>query len=140
MSINKMWNSAEEFRSSLDEGVKLLSEEGPLSADPANDDKPILKSLLATYLTGVFDPEKLMDPELSSKLLVIRMTLLAAYNQGRASSKFVKLTCGDKVRHVRNIEVNPKSLGCSLVNNGHDDLFDLGFTVEELSAKGLKIE
>ena len=84
MSINQLWQNPEDFRKSLDAGVRLLQETGPLSVDPADDDKPTLKSLLATtYMTGVFDPEKLADPELSQKTLVIRMTMLAAYNLGR---------------------------------------------------------
>lgn len=83
MSINQLWQNPDEFYKSLDVGIKLISEEGPLSVEPAEEDKQILKSLLATYVTGVFDPQKLMDPELSQKLLVIRMTMLAAYNLGR---------------------------------------------------------
>jgi hypothetical protein len=122
---------------SLDKGIQLVQGE-ELAAQPADRDLETLKSLLATYVTGVFDPEKIMDPELAQKLLVIRMTLLAAYNLGR--KRPIKLTCGDEVRYVNNLEVNPKSLGCSFVNNGHDDLFDLGFSVEGLTKKGLKVE
>lgn len=137
MSINQMWKSPDDFKDSLDKGIKLIQGE-ELAAQPADRDLETLKSLLAAYVTGVFDPEKILDPELSQKLLVIRMTMLAAYNLGR--KRPIKLTCGDEVRYVENLEVNPKSLGCSFVNNGHDDLFDLGFSVEGLTKKGLKVE
>lgn len=38
---------------------------------------------------------------------------------------FIKLTCGDQVRYVRDIKVCT-TLSCSLVNNGHNDLGDEG--------------
>lgn len=82
MSINQLWQDPEDFRKSLDAGIKLITEAGPLSVDPADEDKSTLKSLLAAYMTGVFDPEKLKDPELAQKTLVVRMTMLAAYNLG----------------------------------------------------------
>ena len=49
------------------------------------------------------------------------------------------LDCNGKKRYVMDIVICPSSLGCSLVNKGHDDLFDLGYTVEELKRYGLKI-
>lgn len=85
--IDQLWQNPDEFYKSLDSGIKLISKTGPLSVDPADADKPTLKSLIAAYVTGVFDPEKLMDPELSQKLLVVRMTMLAAYNLGRERGK-----------------------------------------------------
>lgn len=50
----------------------------------------------------------------------------------------IKIRCGQKVRYVDDI-VLFDSLGCSLVNKGREDLFDLGFTVEEIKKYGLKL-
>ncbi len=53
--------------------------------------------------------------------------------------QMLTLDCNGKKRYVMDIVIHPKALGCSLVNKGHDDLFDLGYGVEELSKYGLKI-
>lgn len=50
----------------------------------------------------------------------------------------IKIQCGDKIRCVKDIHI-VEPLGCSLVNNGHDDLFDLGFRHDELEEFGLII-
>lgn len=87
---NQLWQNPEEFYKSLGEGVKLIAEAGPLSVDPADDDKSTLKNLMAAHITGVLDfktSEKLKEPELSEKLLVVRMTMVAAYNLGRERGK-----------------------------------------------------
>lgn len=53
----------------------------------------------------------------------------------------IKLTCGELVRYVENLELTDGcSLGCSFVNNGHDDLFDLGFRQADIEKYGLKVE
>ena len=52
----------------------------------------------------------------------------------------IMLICDNHKVRVKNIVVEDSSLGCSLVNDGHDDLFDLGFTDEKLTKFGLKIE
>lgn len=52
------------------------------------------------------------------------------------------LQCGDTVRYVNDLYIVPgKGLNCiyAMVNGGHDDLFDLGFSVEELSSQPLFI-
>lgn len=51
------------------------------------------------------------------------------------------ITCGDKSRVVDDlvIEKGYPHIGCSLVNKGHDDLFDQGFTVIELQNGNLTI-
>lgn len=51
----------------------------------------------------------------------------------------LRLTSGEIVRVVRNIDICAECLGCSIVN-GRDDLFDLGFTVEGLDRRGLTID
>lgn len=54
---------------------------------------------------------------------------------------FIRITCGKTVRVVKNIAVikGVPQIGCSLVNDGRDDLYDLGFRHEELEANGLTI-
>lgn len=53
----------------------------------------------------------------------------------------ITLICGSKVRVVRNIEICTNGhIGCSLVNNGHNDLFDIGLDVAYLDKYGLHIE
>lgn len=49
------------------------------------------------------------------------------------------LDCNGKKRYVMDVVICASSLGCSLVNEGHDDLYDLGYSVEELKKYGLKI-
>lgn len=53
----------------------------------------------------------------------------------------LKLISADREVIVDNIEIRivDNCPGISLVNNGHDDLFDLGFTVDGLRQHGLKI-
>lgn len=53
----------------------------------------------------------------------------------------LKLICGDKERIVDNIEIRVTNgcIGVSLVNNGRDDLFDIGFKVSELLNQSMKI-
>lgn len=48
----------------------------------------------------------------------------------------MEVECNGKVRAIKDMEIIGLS-GCSIVNNGHEDLFDLGFTNEEL--KGLAV-
>jgi hypothetical protein len=86
---DKLWNSSEEFFESLNDGMMMVQKiDLGLAPDPA--DLEGLKSLLATYMTGVFDAEKLKDgpdPEMREKIMIIRMTMLAAYNLGRQREK-----------------------------------------------------
>lgn len=55
----------------------------------------------------------------------------------------IKITCGNTVRLVEDIHFPPSDscgeLGCGFVNQGHDDLFDLGFKHEDIVKHGLKI-
>lgn len=53
----------------------------------------------------------------------------------------LKLISADLERVVDNIEIRISGdcPGISLVNDGHDDLYDLGFTVDGLRQHGLKI-
>lgn len=53
----------------------------------------------------------------------------------------LKLISADREVVVNDIEIRISGdcPGISLVNNGHDDLYDLGFTVEGLRQHGLKI-
>lgn len=53
----------------------------------------------------------------------------------------LKLILGTKERIVDDIVIRVVNgcIGVSLVNNGHDDLFDLGFKVGDLCTESLKI-
>lgn len=89
MAEARLWNSSDEFFESLNDGMALL-QNIDLGVAPDQADLEPLKSLLATYMTGVFDPDKLKngpDPEMKEKIMVIRMTMLAAYNLGRQREK-----------------------------------------------------
>jgi len=49
------------------------------------------------------------------------------------------ISCNGKERKVSNIRICIESLGCSLVNDGKDDLYDLGYTADELYQHGLEM-
>lgn len=85
---DRLFKDNEEFFACLEESLKLINQP-LLCQEPADGDKPALKNLLAMYMTGVFDPEKVAasDPELTQKVGIIRMTLLAGYNLGRMRGK-----------------------------------------------------
>lgn len=88
---DRLYQTNEEFFACLDEGVKLM-QQPLLSQEPHEEDKMLLKGLLATYITGVFDADRIggpgADPQLKEKMTVIRLTLLAGYNLGRMRGKF----------------------------------------------------
>lgn len=57
----------------------------------------------------------------------------------------LKLTCGNHIEYVQNCIFITKYSGKEdndilFVNNGKDDLYDIGFTVQELESNILKIE
>ena len=89
----RLFKNNEEFFECLNLAVGRMHE--PLMSQPPDDrDKEALKSLLAMYMTGVFDADRMMgpnaDPDLKSKVGVIRLTLLAGYNLGRMRGNFPK--------------------------------------------------
>jgi hypothetical protein len=89
---SRLYKDNEEFFACLDEAMKLINQP-LLCQEPADGDKPSLKNLLAMYMTGVFEPETLArgaenDPEITQKVGIIRMTLLAGYNLGRMRGKW----------------------------------------------------
>lgn len=46
----------------------------------------------------------------------------------------LKITCNGKVRYVKNIKICKNALGCSLVNDGHDDLYDQAIYDEDFDS------
>lgn len=52
----------------------------------------------------------------------------------------LKLTCGEKVRYVKDIRFLPGTGLYALVDNGHNDLIDEAIYNEDLKKHGLLIE
>jgi hypothetical protein len=77
-----MFKSVADFRSSVDKGVEIISNEQHL---PDPNDLESMKSLLAIFITATInmDPESIKEGFADEKLISVRQTLLAAYNLGK---------------------------------------------------------
>lgn len=54
----------------------------------------------------------------------------------------IEIKVGEKIRYVDNVHLTSSKGGgiYGMVNNGHDDLYDLGFKVDEILEHGIEIK
>lgn len=85
MTETKMFKSVDDFKSCVDKGIEIISEQQDV---PGQSDQEAMKSLLAIFITATInmDPNSFKEGFSDEKLISVRQTLLAAYNLGKRSA------------------------------------------------------